>query len=190
MNNYTTDNSEKDWDEVLKNIENAKKIGSPWEAYDFTLTNDNTKNKVASSFYIEHFLMAAILEAFLINERLDFRDLNKAIYEYVPKDFIWDTPAKISQIVILKMVRLGYIEATKNGNNILPIFNITKLGIETLQQQTFQSLSATSFFNYQTHLFSEQSQLINKRSFKINVLAMSVAILSVILTIITTLRTC
>ncbi len=190
MNNSTNCSSEKDWDELLKNIENAKKIGSPWEAYNFTLTNNNTKNKVASSFYIEHFFMAGILEAFLINERLDFKDLNKAIYEYVPNDFIHDIPANISQIVILKMVRLGYIEATKNENSILPIFNITKLGIETLQQQTFQNLSATSFFNYQTHLFSVQSQLLNRRSFKINVLAMSVAILSVILTIITILREC
>lgn len=190
MNNSTTDNSEKDWNELLKNLENAKKIGSPWEAYNFTLTNKNTKNRVASSFYIEHFFMAAILEAFLINERLDFKDLNKAIYEYVPKDFIWDIPANISQIVILKMVRLGYIEASKNENGILPIFSITKLGIETLQQQTFQNLSATSFFNYQTHLLSEQSQLLNRRSFKVNVLAMSVAILSVIMTILTMLRTC
>lgn len=134
--------------------------------------------------------MAAILEAFLIDEKLDFKDLNKAVYSYVPKDFIWDIPANTSQVVIVKMIRLGYIEAMQSENEVLPKFSITKLCVEILQQQTFQNLSATSFFNYQTHLLNQQSQLLSNRSFKINVLAISVAILSVILTIITLLQGC
>ncbi len=190
MDNSTAKNSEEDVQKFLQNIANAKKIGSPWEAYNFTLTNENTIDKVASSFYIEHFFMAAILEAFLIYENLDFKDLNKAVYSYVPKDFIWDIPANISQIVITKMVRLGYIEARKNEKTILPQFSITKLGIEILQQQTFQSLSATSFFNYQTHLLSKESHLLNKRSFIMNVVAIFIAVLSLFVTIFTVLHTC
>ncbi|RZK27195.1 MAG: hypothetical protein EOO43_00410 [Flavobacterium sp.] len=88
------------------------------------------------------------------------------------------------------MVKLGYVKALEVPGG-LPDFILTQLGLDTLQNQTFQSLSATSFFNYQTHLtnkemhsMNEKMHILSKRSFIANVIAIVISIISIIVAIV------
>lgn len=161
--------------EYAEKVKSVKRIGIPWEAYRIDLANKNTVDKIAANLYVEHFLMAAILEAFVWSEEQDFKALNQTVYNFIPEHFLWEVTADKINLVIMKMIRLGYIENIKNEG--LPNFGITTLGVEMLQQQTLQSLSATSFFSYQTHK-------LNKLSTKMNMITIGVAVLSVIIAIV------
>jgi hypothetical protein len=81
------------------------------------------------------------------------------------------------------MIRFGFIIPKKTENIDLPLFEITEIGISALQQQTFQSLAASSFYNYHTHL-------LNKRSLWMNLWMLIVTIASVVVTIITLMSDC
>jgi Mg2+ and Co2+ transporter CorA len=122
--------------------------------------------------------MSAVLEAFSFNNEINFKDLNETILNYVPKKFIWEIRVTELNQIIGKMIRLGFIEPIKTNNEYNPKFKITIKGIETIQQQTYQSLASSSFFNYQTFQLS-------KRANKMNVLMLIVTIMSVIVTLMT-----
>jgi hypothetical protein len=125
--------------------------------------------------------MAAVLDAFYNKDQMNYRELNESVINYVPKELIWQLPATFFQYIIIKMIRLGLIIPVESEDKFLPSFKISEDGTKALQQQTFQNLAASSFYNFQTFI-------LNKRSMRINVLMLIVTIMSVIVTVLTILK--
>lgn len=158
-----------------------KKTVSFWEAYNFEPSKNMTADVTAASFYIEHLYMSAALEAFLKYNKVDLKRLNESMINGSPVELL-DIPVAASQAVITKMIKLGYIEAIEVKGD-LPQFSLTQVGLELLQNQTLKNLSATSFFNYQTHLLNKQMHALAKRSMIISLVGAAIAVLSVIISI-------
>jgi hypothetical protein len=170
-----------------KDVNQSKNQVNPWEAYNFELNNNMTVDVTAISLYAEHFHMLVILEAFLKHDKVNWKTLNEAVGNNIPKHLLYEIPAVTSQVVITKMVKLGYIEA-KEVIGGLPEFILTKVGLDALQKQTFQTLSATSFFNYQTHLLNKELGALSRRSHITSVGVAIIAVLSFIVSLAATLK--
>lgn len=134
--------------------------------------------------------MSAVLEAFSLKNEVSFADLNKAIANYVPEEFIWDISVPRINLIISKMVRLGFVEPLETDNKYAPNFKITPEGIKAYQEHTFQTLAASSFFSYQTYLLNKKADKMSHKMLcvtRVSVLATIisavVAILSVVVTI-------
>lgn len=162
-----------------------KKVVNPWEAYNFEPSRSMTADVTAASFYIEHLYMAAALDAFLKYDKVNLKSLNESMINGTPVELL-EIPVVISQEVIKKMLKLEYIKAIEVEGD-LPHFSLTKVGLELLQNQSLKSLSATSFFNYQTHLLNKQMYALAKRSMTISIIGGAVAVISVIIGIISAL---
>lgn len=160
----------------IKLIETTQELSKSFESYNFKIDNKNTIESVSAKFYQEHFVMSAVLESFFYKNEIDYKELNKAIFNYVPEEFMWNITVPFIQTVIIKLIRLGLIVAVETDDKYMPIFKITEDGIKTYQQHTFQSLASSSFYNYQT-------QRLSKRANFMNVLMLIVTIMSVIVTI-------
>ena len=139
-----------------------KSIWDPW-----TGKNDNnrTPGDIAIQLYQEHFCIATILEAFIEKTQLDFKTLNEYVFNKVPSEFLDMSVARFN-LILAKMIRLGYLKDNIDPKNIK--FEITDLGIQMWQQQTFQSLAAASFFSYQSQLLNIESHNLNKTSVTLN----------------------
>lgn len=146
--------------------QSQKKV-SPWEAYNFKFNDDITVDIAASKFYAEHFYMWAILEAFLKDGKVNLKDLNEAMANKIPSHINWEVTAKFSQEVILKMTRIGYLKAVDVAGE-LPEVTLTETGLKAIQNQTFQSLTSTSFFSYQTHLLNKEMIVLSRSSYRIS----------------------
>lgn len=171
----------------LKTLRLVKELGKQTEGYNIKIQSDNTSDLIYSNFYQEHFAMSAILEAFLNKNEINFKDLNEFVFNRVPKEVL-DVPITYYQNIILKMIRMGLITSTSNENDYLPIFEITDAGIDALAQQTFQSLAASSFYNFQTNKLNIRSLEINKRSLRMNLFMLIVTIGSIVVTIFAVLK--
>lgn len=177
--------SEADLENFKSLINKVQELTKSLEGYNIDIESSNTPDVIASRFYIEHFIMAAILEAFMNENTIKLNALNISIFKYVPKEFVEDIPVAYINTIIAKMIRLGFIEFIETGNKYSPQFKITEKGVEALEKQTFQNLASSSFFNYQTHLLNEKLMKMNKRSIGINILMLIVTITSVVVTIAT-----
>jgi hypothetical protein len=178
-------NPESMTDEEIKDVKEMMnafaKLGKSLEPYNIEIQSNNTSSKLSKKFYQEHFIMSAILEAFLFKNEITFKELNESIVNHAPKEFIWNVTAAYQNLIIGKMIRLGLIVSVETENEYNPKFQITDDGISTYRQYTFQSLASSSFFNYQTHL-------LNKRANKMTILMFIVAIMSVIVTILSIIK--
>jgi len=177
-----TNEEREEFIQMIKIVEEMRKAS---ECYHFDINKNNNSHRVASNFYQEHLVRAAILEAFIDSEEISYKELNKFIFNYVPNEFIWDVPVNVIQCIIAKMIRLGFVIPIDTGDKYMPKFRITEDGIKILQQHTFQNLASSSFFNYQTNLINERSISLNKKSLYMNILMLIVTIASVIVTILT-----
>lgn len=121
--------------------------------------------------------MAGILEAFFERDEISFNDLNESLLNYSPSEFLWDIPVNFINLTIIKMIRLGFIVPIETENIYSPNFKITELGVSALQQQIFQNLASSTFYNYQTHL-------LNRKTIRIEILMLIITFLSVIATLL------
>ena len=178
--------TEQEWEKFNSMLKTTKGFGQKLEAFHFRIDSDNTPDKLASNFYQEHLIMAAILEAFFNSNIISYKELNQAMLNYVPKD---DIPYFVFTNTIKKMIQLGMIKPIETDNKHMPKFEITQDGILAMQQQTFQTLASSTFYNFQTQKLNEQSMQLNERSIRMNHRMLTITIMSVIATIISVIVT-
>lgn len=90
--------------------------------------------------------MASILDAFILREFLNLKELLAIIInEKTPKYFLNSVSIDRIYLLIIEMIKLGYIEIYKGEETLIPIFQITELGVTTLQQRTLQNLALPVF---------------------------------------------
>lgn len=169
-------------EEFLELLENTKQIKNIFEIYEDSggLENKISNKKISKDIYVKNFLMASILDAFMFRESLNLKELYNIVMSYkIPQDFIWSLPAKELDLIIVEMIKLGYIEPYRKEKTLVPIFQLTELGITTLQERTLQNLALTSFYSY-------QSYELNKRAINLSLIALAVSIVAIIVSIIIT----
>lgn len=182
--------------DVTKWFEAFRELGKAVEPYqDIKPILDNTESALSERFYQEHFIMSAVLEAFFLKDEISFADLNKTITNYVPKEFLWDISVPKINLIISKMIRLGFVESLETDNKYAPNFRITTDGVKAYQEYTFQTLATSSFFSYQTYLLNKKADKMSRKMLcvtRVSVIAtiasVVVAILSVIVTILVATR--
>lgn len=126
-------------EEFLELLENTKQIKNIFEIYEDSggLENKISNKKISKDIYVKNFLMASILDAFMFRESLNLKELYNIVMSYkIPQDFIWSLPAKELDLIIVEMIKLGYIEPYRKEKTLVPIFQLTELGITTLQERT------------------------------------------------------
>ena len=105
------------------------------------------------------------------------------IYNRIPKkDYLFKLRVVDNPIAVGKLVRLGLLEKNITENEYNPKFKITEAGIKAMQQQTFQTLAASSFYNYQTYK-------LNKRMLWMSLCMLLTAIVSIVVSVIAILKT-
>ncbi|MDL2244463.1 hypothetical protein LJC54_03050 [Parabacteroides sp. OttesenSCG-928-J18] len=170
-----TDEERESMEELAKYFITLGKVVQPY-GIDKDYAN-NTPETLSKRFYSDYFIMSGILEGFNMQDEISFKELNQAIYNYVPKDFLWDTTAIYQNSIITKMIRFGFIEAIETDNKHMPHFRITEEGASIYKQQVFQSLATSSFFNYQT-------LLLNKRTVRLSILMLIVTACSIVVAVL------
>lgn len=182
--NDTANGTEEEQENFKKLMESFSELGKSIKSYqiDQDLTN-NTSDVLSERFYIEYFIMSAILEAFFLKDELTFKELNQSINNYVPKDFLWNVPVAYQNLIIKKMIRLGFIDVVDIGDKYNPHFKITIEGIKVYQEQIFQNLASSAFFSYQTLLLNKRTIKLNLSILRLTVLMLIVTVCSVIVTI-------
>ena len=163
--------------EALVDLKNAL------DPYHFDIKTNVTNSKAAARLYIDYFLMSLALDAFYNHNELEFKEINKVIYNRIPKkDYLFKLRVVDYPIAVGKLVRLGLLEKNITENEYNPKFKITEAGIKAMQQQTFQTLAASSFYNYQTYK-------LNKRMLWMSLCMLLTAIVSIVVSVIAILKT-
>jgi hypothetical protein len=153
-----------------------------WEAWNLKVSNERTADDIAIQLYQEHICIATILEAFIASEKLEFKNLNQYVFSLVPSQFLWEMSVARFNLILSKMIRLGYLIADFDDKK--QYFCITELGVKVWQEQTFQSLASASLFNYQSQLLTKEAHKLNKTSVNLNKSVLVVSMLSLIVAIV------
>lgn len=169
-------------DEFIELLERTKQIQSIFEVFADSggFENNNSDKVISKNIYVKNFLMSSILDAFIFRNSLNLKELYNIVFsKKIPQDFIWNIPAKQVDLVIIEMIKLGYIEPYRKEKTIIPIFSLTELGITTLQQRTLENLALTSFYSY-------QSFKLDKRAINLSLIALVVSVISILISIMIT----
>ena len=172
-------------EEDLKTIENAvqliKEMGKRAKPlmYGVTLESGRTKEEIAHCYYVETMLMTAILESFLTGVEQEYKDINKFVFNYTDKAFLFEVSITDYFSCMAKLCSLGLLEITKE-DKYNPSFAITAEGLSALRQQTYANLAQVALFNLKTQQLNDKTLELNKRAVKQNWLMLSVAIASAI----------
>jgi hypothetical protein len=86
-------------------------------------------------------------------------------------------PTRQLDLIIVEMIKLGYIELYRDEKTIVPIFHLTELGINTMQQRTLQNLALTSFYSF-------RSYKLDKRAITLSIIALVLSIVAIFVSII------
>jgi hypothetical protein len=151
--------------------------------YHVDIKTNVTNSKAAARLYIDYFLMSAALDAFYIRNRLEFKKINEVIYNRIPrKDYLFKLKIVDNQKAVNKLSRLGLLERieTVDKNNLK--YKITEAGVKAMQQQTFQTLAASAFYNYQTYK-------LNRKMLWMSLCMLLTAIVSIVVSVIAILKT-
>lgn len=177
-----TDEEKEDY---KKMVEKFSEFGKSIKAYtiDKEIAN-NTTEVISERFYKEFFIMSAILEAFYVKDKISFVELNQNIYNHVPKEFLYEMSVSYQNLIISKMIRLGFIEVLETGDKYMPDFKITPEGVKIYQEQQLQSIAASSFFSHQALSLNKKTEKLNIIILWLTGLMLVVTICSVIVTIL------
>lgn len=163
--------------EFLELLEKTRKIKNKWEVYNFGEFQKKSDKTIAEKIYEESFLMPSILDTFTFRESLNLKEILEIVLsEKVPRYFFDKVSIQKIYAVIIEMIKLGYIEPYRKEETVVPIFQLTKLGVKILQERTLQNLALTGFYNY-------QSYNLNKKAINLSLIALAVSIIAVIITI-------
>ena len=144
-----------------------------------TMESGRTQEEIAHGYYVETMLMAAILESFVLVSKQEYKDINKFVFNYTDKAFIWDIPITDYYKSLVKLCALGLLKVTRE-DKYNPKFAITEDGVDALKQQTYSNLAQTALFNLKTQQLNDKSIDLSKRVVKQNWMMLIVAIASAV----------
>lgn len=171
-------------EEELKAMEEAivaiNEIGkrSEYIVNGITKESGRSQDALAKSYYEETMLMAAILESFVYSPKQEYKDINKFVFNYTDRAFIWDVSVARYNLYLAKLAILGLIEVTKE-DKYNPTFAITEEGIAAIRQQNYSNLAQSALFNLQTLQLSKRAVLQNWMMIIVAVASVFAAFISV-----------
>lgn len=171
-------------EEELKAMEEAilaiNEIGkrSEYIVNGITMESGRSQDALAKSYYEETMLMAAILESFVYSPKQEYKDINKFVFNYTDRAFIWDVSVARYNLYLAKLAILGLIEVTKE-DKYNPTFAITEEGIAAIRQQNYSNLAQSALFNLQTLQLSKRAVLQNWMMIIVAVASVFAAFISV-----------
>ena len=172
-------------EEELKAIEEAmnalKELGksSKFILNGITMESGRSQEDLAKSYYEETMLMAAILESFVYNPEQEYKDINKFVFNYTDKAFIWDISVARYHLYLKKLAILGLIEVSKE-DKYNPTFIITDKGMAAIRQQNYSNLAQAALFNLQTQRLNDKTLELSKRAIRQNWMMLIVAVASAV----------
>lgn len=173
--------------DIFDKLNLLKSSLKPYEG--ITMDSGRPIKEIALRFYQENLILSAILDAFVYKENYYFVDLNKWVFDYVDKDFIWEVSIPYYNRCVAKLCNIGLLKAESNDEkDINPKISITDEGKNALRQQTYANLAQSSLFNYQASLSNEESVKLNKQIKWITVTSVIVSVLALFVAIIALLR--
>lgn len=145
-----------------------------------TAESGRSKEEIAYTYYVDTMLMAAILESFTLSTgEQEYKDINKFVFNYTDKAFMWDMPITTYFRCLARLCSLGLLELTKE-DKYNPSFKITLEGILALREQTYANLAQTALFNLKTQQLNDKTLELSKRSVRQNWMMLAVAVASAI----------
>ena len=145
-----------------------------------TAESGRSKEEIAYAYYVDTMLMAAILESFTLSTgEQEYKDINKFVFNYTDKAFMWDMPITTYFRCLARLCSLGLLELTKE-DKYNPSFKITLEGILALREQTYANLAQTALFNLKTQQLNDQTIELSKCSVRQNWMMLAVAVASAI----------
>lgn len=174
--------SEEDLKALTACFQVIKELGKRFEPLlnGVTMDSGRSKEDIAYSYYVETMLMAAILESFTIKSEQEFKEINKFVFNYTDKVFIWEVPITSYFRCVTKLCKVGLLELRRE-DKYNPTFTITEDGKTTLRQQSYANLAQSALFNLKT-------QQLNDKMFAQNRLMLIVAIASAIVAFVSLFR--
>lgn len=177
--------SEEDIKSFYESLKTIKEFGEQIN-YTFsgvTMDSGRSQEEIAKSYYEETMLLSAILESFVYRQEQEYRDINKFVFNYTDKAFIWDVPVTKYHLCIMKLTMLGLVNVTKE-DKVNPSFAITDDGYSALRQQTYSNLAQSALFNLQSQRINDKMLGLSKNMLAVAVASAVVAIVSVVIAII------
>ncbi len=177
--------SAKDLEFMKKSFELMQDLKNRIEytTYGITEESGRSKEEIAKEFYSQTMLLSAILEAFVTQKELEYKDINKFVFNFTDKAFILDVSIPHYHSCLTKLCSIGLLKIEKQ-DKYNPTFSITKEGYTALQQQTYSNLAQSALFNLRTQQLNDQTLELNKQSVRLNKIMLAVAILSAIVAVI------
>lgn len=177
--------SDEDFKAIDKAMKALKELGerSKYTLNGITLESGRSPDELAKSYYEETMLMAAIMESFVYHPEQEYKDINKFVFNYSDKAFIWDVSVASYHLYLFKLTLLGLIEVVKE-DKYNPTFTITEEGLQAIRQQNYSNLAQTALFNLQTQRLNDKSLELSKRTVRQNGMMLVVAIASAVAAIV------
>ena len=174
---------------ALENLSNCmKEMKGHIDCVTYGVTQDSghSKEEIAKRYYTETMLMSAILESFVFSSELEYKEINRFVFNYTDKGMYWDLPLTDYFMCLTKLCSLGLLKIVKE-DKYNPVFAITEEGSSALLNQTYASLSQTALFNFLTQQLNDKSLELSKRAVRQNRMMLLVSIASVIVAVISVL---
>lgn len=172
------DIEDKQNEDFMNLLERTRKINSIWEVYDLGKIKRKSNKQISKKIYEQNFLMSAILDSFIHYQSRNLKELlHMVLNEKVPLYFFYNVSIHDIYRVIIEMIKLGYIDLYRKEQTLVPIFQLTDLGVKMLQERTLQNVALASFYSY-------QSYELNKKTVYLSLVAVFLAILSIIISIL------
>ena len=130
--------------------------------------------------------MAAILESFVYCPEQEYKDINKFVFNYTDKAFIWEVSVSRYNLCLTKLAILGLIEVAKE-DRYNPTFIVTDKGMSAIKQQTYSNLAQAALFNLQTQRLNDKTLELSKRAVRQNWMMLIVAIASAVAALVSVL---
>lgn len=177
--------SEEDQKAMEKAMNAIREIGeqSKYLLNGITPKSGRNQEELAKSYYEETMLMAAVLESFVYSPEQEYKDINKFVFNYTDKGFIWEVSVARYNLYLAKLAILGLIEVTKE-DKYNPTFAITDEGIVAIRQQNYSNLAQAALFNLQTLKLSKRAVWQNWMMIIVTVASVVVAVVSVCVALI------
>ena len=174
---------------VLENLSNLMKdMKRHIEVMTYGVTEESghSKEEIAKMYYTETMLMSAILEAFVFNSELEYKEINKFVFNFTDKGFMWDLALPDYFKCLSKLCSLELLKIVKE-DKYNPVFAITDYGNSALRQQTYANLAQTALFNLLTQQLNDKSLALNERAVRQNRMMLYVAVASAVVAVISVL---
>jgi len=177
--------SEEDLKALREAFETIKEFGkrSEYILNGITMESGRSQEELAKSYYEETMLMAAILESFVYSPEQEYKDINKFVFNYTDKAFIWGVSVARYNLYLTKLAILGLIEVTKD-DKYNPTFAITEDGLGAIRQQSYSNLAQAALFNLQTQRLNDKTLELSKLAVRQNWMMLIVAVASAVAAIV------